>query len=179
MAVLKIKKYPSDVLKQVAKPIEKITPEIKKFLDDMAETMYETPGVGLAAPQVGKSLRCIVLKVGHEEPDGTVKHNTLHLINPEISQASGEIEWEEGCLSVPDFTIMMKRAKKIHVKALDINENVIEFDAEDLFAVVVQHEVDHLDGKLLIDNISSSERETYVKEQEKKHLRDEHEPAYL
>lgn len=178
MTVLKIEKYPSKVLKAAAKPVDKVTPDITKLLEDMTETMYAAPGVGLAAPQVGESVRCIVVDVGEEQPDGLVKSNLVQLINPEITKAEGEIEWEEGCLSVPDFTIIMKRAQKIHIKALDKFGKPVELDAENLFAVAIQHEIDHLDGVLLIDNVSRLKRDMYVKEQKKKHLRDK-EPAYL
>jgi len=176
--ILKIEKYPAKILKKVAKPVTEVTPEITKLLDDMAETMYAAPGVGLAAPQVGKSLRCIVLDTGIEQPDGTFVSNLKQLVNPEVIEREDEIEWEEGCLSVPDFTIIMKRANKIKIKALDKHGNPIEFEAEGLFAVALQHEIDHLDGKLLIDQISRLKREMYTKEQKKKHLSDK-EPTYL
>jgi len=178
MVVLKIERYPAKILKKVAKPVEEVTPEITKLLDDMVETMYAAPGVGLAAPQVGQSVRCIVVDVGIEQPDGTMQSNLMQLVNPEITEAEGEIEWEEGCLSVPDFTIKVKRAAKIHLKALDKEGNPIEMDIDDFLAVAIQHEIDHLDGKLLIDHVSRLKRELYVKEQRKKHLRDK-EPGYL
>lgn len=179
MSLLQIEKYPSKVLKRVAEPVEEVTSEITKLLDDMAETMYAAPGVGLAAPQIGKSIRCIVVDVGEDQPDGTVKKDLYQMVNPEITESEGEIEWEEGCLSIPDFTIKMKRARKIHIKALDKHGKPIELDAEDLFAVAIQHEIDHLNGKLLIDNVSSIKREMYVKDQKKKNRRDKKEPIYL
>jgi peptide deformylase len=178
MTVLKIEKFPAKVLRQAAKPVDEVTPEITKLLDDIAETMYAAPGIGLAAPQVSKSVRVIVLDIGIEEADGTYKNNLLQLVNPEITESEGEIDWEEGCLSVPDFTIFMKRAAKIHVTALDKNGNPIEFDAEELFSVAIQHEIDHLNGKLLIDSVTGLKREMYLKGQKKKHLRDK-EPTYL
>lgn len=178
MALLKIVKYPSPVLKKVADPVEKVTEDITQLLDDMAETMYAEPGIGLAAPQVGVSLRCIVVDTGKEQEDGTHAHNLVQLINPEITSAEGEIEYEEGCLSIPDFILNMKRAAKIHVRALDKTGKPVEFDAEGLFAVAIQHEIDHLDGKLLIDNVSQLKREMYIKERKKKKLKDK-EPVYL
>lgn len=178
MTILKIVKYPAKILKQRAKPVTKVTPEITKLLEDMAETMYAEPGVGLAAPQVDIGLRCIVIDTGVEQPDGSCKSNLTQLINPEITSKEGKIEWEEGCLSIPEFTIKMKRAAKIHVRALDKNGAPVEIDAEGLFAVALQHEIDHLDGILLIDRVSSLKRAFYLREQKKKHLKDK-EPAYL
>lgn len=178
MTVLKIVKYPAKILQKKALPVSEVTPEITKFLDDMAETMYAEPGVGLAAPQVGMGIRCIVIDTGIKMPDETMKSNLVQLINPEITHAEGEIEWEEGCLSIPDFTLKIKRSNRVHVKALDKFGKPVEFDAEELFAVAVQHEIDHLDGKLLIDGVSRLKRELYLKEQKKKHLSDK-EPTYL
>lgn len=178
MTVLKIVKYPAKILKARAELVSEVTEEIVKLLDDMAETMYAAPGVGLAAPQVGASLRCIVVDTGIEQPDGTVNPNLVQFINPEITKAEGEIEWEEGCLSVPEFTIRTKRAAKVFVKALDKHGRPIEIEAEGLFAVAIQHEIDHLDGKLIIDNVSRLRRDMYLKEQKKKKLGDK-EPTYL
>lgn len=179
MAVLDIVTYPNKILKKVAEPVSEVTPEITKLLDDMAETMHAAPGIGLAAPQVGVGLRLIVVDVGIEEPDGTVKSNLIQLVNPEITQAEGEIEWEEGCLSIPEFTIIMKRPGRVHIKGLDRVGNPTEFDAEGLLAIAIQHEIDHLDGKLLIDNVSGLKREMYLKEQKKKKKPKDKEPVYL
>ncbi len=178
MTLLKIFKYPAPVLKKISVPVTEVTEDITKLLEDMAETMYAEPGVGLAAPQVGQSIRALVVDVGIEQEDGSFESNLYSLINPEIVSREGEIEWEEGCLSIPEFTIKMTRAAKIHIKALDKFGKPMEFDAEGLFAVALQHEIDHLDGKLLVDNISPLKREMYVKEQEKKKLTDK-EPTYL
>lgn len=178
MSVLKIFKYPSKALKLKASPVGEVNAEVQSLVDDMVDTMYAAPGVGLAAPQVGVSLRVIVLDTGIEHEDGTVESNLLHFINPEIIKAEDEIEWEEGCLSIPEFTLKMKRASKVRVKALDRDGKDFELSTEGLLAVAIQHEVDHLDGKLLIDNISPLKREMYSKEQKKKHLTDK-EPTYL
>jgi len=178
MALLKIEKYPSNSLKRKAKPVDEVTADITKLLDDMAETMHAAPGVGLAAPQVGISLRCIVIDTGIEQPDGTFVSNLIQIVNPKIVDAEDEVEWEEGCLSVPEFLLQMKRAAKVKVRGLDKHGKLIEIDAEGLLAVAFQHEIDHLDGKLIIDNVSRLKRELYVKEQKTKHLSDK-EPTYL
>lgn len=178
MALLKIIKYPSKILKRVAKPVEEVTSDIAKLLDDMAETMHAAPGVGLASPQVGVGLRLIVIDTGIEQPDGTLRSNLVQIANPEIIEASGEIEWEEGCLSIPEFTLKMKRAAKVKIKGLDKHGEAVEIEAEGLLAIAFQHEIDHLDGKLLIDMVSSLKRNMYVKEQKKKQL-GEKEPTYL
>jgi len=174
MAILEIVKYPSPVLKQVARPVERVTAEIKRFVSDMFETMYSADGVGLAAPQVGVSLRIIVVDVnvhgaqdeGHitQGPQGERKHGRQKygMINPEITHSEGEIEWEEGCLSIPEFRLNMKRCNKITVSYFDCDGNKKTLDAEGLLAVAVQHEIDHLDGKLLIDNVSRLKRELYL-----------------
>jgi peptide deformylase len=173
MAILEIVTYPSDVLKKVAQPVGEITNDIKKLVDDMFDTMYSAEGVGLAAPQVGVPLRIIVVDVnvhGDEEeettqgPIGPKEHGRKKygMINPVITDREGEIEWEEGCLSIPDFRLKMKRSNKVKVKFTDKDgrENVV--DAKGLLAVAIQHEIDHLDGKLLIDNISRLKRDLYL-----------------
>lgn len=178
MALLKIVKYPSRILKQVSKSVKEVDEEIRKLLDDMAETMYHARGVGLAAPQVGVDLRCIVVDTGIERPDGTIEPNLIQIINPEIISREGEVECEEGCLSIPEFTLKMKRSAKIRVAAVDKFGKTVEFDAKGLLAVAIQHEIDHLDGKLLIDSVSQLRREMYIKKQRKKKL-GEKEPVYL
>jgi len=157
MALLRIRKFPDAALKKVAQTVENIDGQLNSFLDSMAQTMYAAPGVGLAAPQVGHSERVIVLDTDHEEPG---KH-LLKLINPRIIEAEGEIIWEEGCLSVIDFTADVKRAKRVLVRAWTPEEKEIEVEGEDLLAVALQHEIDHLDGRLFIDRISRIKRELY------------------
>lgn len=160
--MLQIVKYPSPVLKKKAEPIPNVTPEIAKLMDDMADIMYAAEGVGLAAPQVGISKRIIVIDIRGEKP------NLIQLANPEIILAEGEIEWEEGCLSIPEFTLKMKRKAKVKVRGLDKTNKHIEIEAENLLAVAFQHEIDHLNGKLLIDKVSSLKREMYVKSAKKR-----------
>jgi len=157
MALLRIRKFPDDVLKRPARPVENINGELNSLLDSMAQTMYAAPGVGLAAPQVGESKRIIVLDTDHEEPG---KH-LLKLINPRVVEAEGKIIWEEGCLSVIDYSAEVERAAKVLVRAWTPEQQEIEIEAEELLAVALQHEIDHLDGKLFIDRISRIKRELY------------------
>lgn len=154
---MEILKYPDSTLKKVAAPVEAVTAETVRLIGDMVETMYRAPGVGLAAPQVGVSRRIIVLDTDHENPG----KNLLKLINPEIRHAEGEMLWEEGCLSVVDFTVEIKRAAKVKVVALNEEEKEISIDAEGLLAVALQHEVDHLNGKLILDRVSRLKRDLY------------------
>jgi peptide deformylase len=157
MALLKIRKFPDDVLKQPAEPVENIDGKLNSLLDSMAQTMYAAPGVGLAAPQVGESSRVIVLDTDHEEPG----RHLLKLINPKIVEAEGKIVWEEGCLSVIDYSADVERAARVLVRAWTPEQKEIEIEADDLLAVALQHEIDHLDGKLFIDRISRIKRELY------------------
>jgi len=157
MAILEILKYPDPTLKKVAAPVEAVTAETVRLIGDMVETMYRAPGVGLAAPQVGVSRRIIVLDTDHENPG----KNLLKLINPEIRRAEGEVLWEEGCLSVVDFTVEIKRAANVKLVALNEEEKEISIDAEGLLAVALQHEVDHLNGKLILDRVSRLKRDLY------------------
>ena len=157
MAVLQVLKYPDPILKKVSLPVEAITGETVRLIRDLVETMHAAPGVGLAAPQVGALQRIIVADVDYENPG----KNLLKLINPEIRQAEGEVVWEEGCLSVVDFTVEIKRAASVKVVALDENEKELVIEAEGLLAVALQHEIDHLDGKLIIDRVSRLKRDLY------------------
>jgi peptide deformylase len=157
MALLRIRKFPDDVLKRPARPVENINGELNSLIDSMAQTMYAAPGVGLAAPQVGEAKRIIVLDTDHEEPG---KH-LLKLINPRVVEAEGKIIWEEGCLSVIDYSAEVERAAKVLVRAWTPEQQEIEIEAEELLAVALQHEIDHLDGKLFIDRISRIKRELY------------------
>jgi peptide deformylase len=157
MALLRIRKFPDEVLKRPARPVENINGDLNSLVDSMAQTMYAAPGVGLAAPQVGESKRIIVLDTDHEEPG---KH-LLKLINPRVVEAEGKLIWEEGCLSVIDYSAEVERAAKVLVRAWTPEQKEIEIEAEELLAVALQHEIDHLDGKLFIDRISRIKRELY------------------
>jgi peptide deformylase len=163
-----IYKYPDDVLKQVARPVRTIDGKLVAFLDEMAKTMYAAPGVGLAAPQVGLSERAIVLDCdsAEERAEGGGR-GLLRLINPEIVEAEGTISWEEGCLSVVDFTAEVERAAHVLVRAFTLEEKELRIEAEGLLAVVLQHEIDHLDGKLFIDRISRLKRDLYKRKLKK------------
>jgi len=173
MAILEILTYPDPVLRKVAAPVKNINAKTARLIDDMLETMYAAPGVGLAAPQVGASQRIIVMDVDHENP-----HQQIYkLINPVITRAEGDIVWEEGCLSVVDFTAEVRRAAQVEVVALDENEKELKIEAEGLLAVALQHEIDHLDGKLFIDRISRLKRELYTRRR-KKTLRSGTEPSH-
>ena len=157
MAVLPIVTYPEPVLKKEAEPVEVIDDEIRALARDMLETMYNAPGSGLAAPQVGRSCRLIVVdgsRVGEEQQD-------LVLVNPEILSAEGEILFEEACLSVLDYSAKVKRAAQVTVKGLDLEGQPVEIKAEGFPAVVFQHEIDHLNGILFIDRISALKRDLY------------------
>ena len=156
MAILNILKYPEPILKRKAEPVTQITDEIRRLIDDMAETMYEAPGVGLAAPQIGRSVRVIVLDVNSKEEE---KRELICLINPEIIEQTGETVWEEGCLSVPDYTADVRRAERVVVKGLDRNGKEEVIVGEGFLSIVFQHEIDHLNGVLFIDRLGLIKRD--------------------
>ncbi|MCX7988734.1 MAG: peptide deformylase [Thermodesulfovibrio sp.] len=163
MAVLEIRKYPDEILKKKALPITEIDKNIQKLIDDMIETMYKANGVGLAAPQVGVSQRLIVVDTSSREENQSL----IVLINPEIINSEGEVLSEEGCLSLPGFTTRLKRGEKILVRGLDRKGKEIEIYAEGLFSRALQHEIDHLNGMLLIDRISPLKRELFRRRYQK------------
>jgi peptide deformylase len=157
-----IHKFPDPVLKHVAKPVRSIDGELVSLFDDMAETMYAAPGVGLAAPQVGISERAIVIDCDSPEEKKEGKgRGLLKLVNPEIIESEGKIVWEEGCLSVIDYAAEVTRAARILLRAFTPDQKEIRLEAEGLLAVCLQHEIDHLDGKLFIDRISRLKRDLY------------------
>jgi peptide deformylase len=165
MAIREIHTYPDTVLKRRATAVADIDGTVATLLEDMAETMYAAPGIGLAAPQVGVGQRVIVLDVPRED-EGPGKH-LMKLVNPEIVERDGSIVWEEGCLSVPDYTAPVTRARRILLRAWTPDEQEIEIEAEDLLAVALQHEIDHLDGKLFLDRLSRLKRDLYKTRQRK------------
>jgi len=169
---LEILKYPDVRLTKKAEPVTEITEDTVRLVEDMLETMYAAPGVGLAANQVGVLQRIVVLDVDHENPGKKI----YKLINPVIARTEGQVIWEEGCLSVVDFTAEVRRAERIEVSALDEKGNDLKIEAEALLSVALQHEIDHLDGKLFIDRISRLKRDLYVRRR-KKMLRNGTEPA--
>lgn len=156
MAILNILKYPDSVLKRKAEHVTHITDDVRRLIDDMAETMYAAPGVGLAAPQIGRSVRVIVIDINSKEGE---KRELISLINPEIIELSGEIVWEEGCLSVPDYTADVRRAERVIVKGLDRNGKEEVIVGEGFLSIVFQHEIDHLNGVLFIDRLGLIKRD--------------------
>ena len=165
MAVLKILTYPEKSLSQPSVKVDTIDDTIKKLLEDMGETMFAAPGVGLAAPQVGVNKRIIVYDTHAADKDKEDKNQEFTpLINPEIIAASGSIISEgEACLSVLDYSADVKRYESVTVRALDVDGKKLEFDAQGILAVIMQHEIDHLDGTLYIDRISLLKRTMYKK----------------
>jgi peptide deformylase len=163
MPLFEILKYPDPRLSRMAEPVKNITGETVRFIDDMLATMYAAPGVGLAATQVGSPQRIIVLDTDHDNPGKTV----YRLINPVITRTEGEILWEEGCLSVVDFTAEVRRAAQVEVSGIDHEEKEVKITAEGLLAVALQHEIDHLEGKLFIDRISRLKRDLYTRRRKK------------
>ena len=143
--ILNILKYPDKRLRTIAKPVVSVDETIKQQVKDMFETMYEAPGIGLAATQVNFHKRIIVIDISDQcnEP--------ICLINPEIIEKSGEIEWEEGCLSVPDYYENVIRANDVKVQALNQHGETFELEASEMLSVCIQHEIDHLDGILFVD----------------------------
>lgn len=160
MALLKILTYPDPFLRQPTKPVTEIDDQLQAIIEDMAETMYEAPGVGLAAIQVGID-KSIVVYDPEADPE---KRNYQVLINPEIVSEEGTMVSEnEGCLSVPDFRADVKRSERVVVEALDRNGKPLKIEAEGLLSVIMQHEIDHLKGILFIDRISALKRQLYKK----------------
>jgi peptide deformylase len=157
MALRTILKYPAPELKEPARAVQNIDADIDRLVTDMVETMYAAPGVGLAATQVGVPERVIVLDIDQEGPE---KH-LIKVINPILVNAEGSITWEEGCLSVVDYTAEVTRARHVLVRGWTPDEKEIEIEATDLLAVALQHEIDHLEGKLFIDRISRLKRDLY------------------
>ncbi|ENO89175.1 peptide deformylase [Thauera linaloolentis] len=149
MALLPILRYPDPRLHTIAQPVGSVDDEIRQLVADMAETMYEAPGVGLAATQVNVHKRVVVIDVSED------KTGLMALINPEILERSGEQECEEGCLSVPGIYEKVTRAERVKVRALNEKGESREIEAEGLLAVCIQHEIDHLDGKVFVEYLSS------------------------
>jgi len=151
MAIRPILHYPDKRLRNPGKPVERFDDELHRLIDDMAETMYAAPGVGLAAPQIGVSLRLFVIDVasGDDAPS-----ELRVFINPEILEKHGDVRNEEGCLSFPGIHEQVDRAERIRVRAQDAEGTPFELEADGLLAIAVQHENDHLDGQLLVDHLS-------------------------
>ncbi len=164
MSVLNILHFPDPLLRQKAKLVTTVDAGIRRIVDDMFETMYGAPGIGLAAVQVNILKRIIVIDISED------RNQPLCLINPEIIEATGSEKSEEGCLSVPGIYEQVRRAEHIRVHALDRDGKTIELETGDLLAVCIQHEIDHLDGKLFVDHLSALKRHRIRKKLEKQRL---------
>jgi peptide deformylase len=161
MALLQILEFPDPRLRNRAQPVAQVDAALRTLIDDMFETMYAAPGIGLAATQVNVAKRVLVIDLSERQ------NEPLALVNPEILQRAGVEETEEGCLSVPGYFDKVTRAEQIRVRALDRDGKQIEFDANGLLAVCIQHEIDHLDGKLFVDYLSELKRTRIRKKLEK------------
>ncbi|MGO9444120.1 MAG: peptide deformylase [Thiobacillaceae bacterium] len=170
MAKLSILRYPDPRLHTVAKPVQAVDGRIQRLVDDMAETMYAAPGIGLAATQVNIHERVIAIDISEDHTDLKV------LINPEIIEKHGDIEWEEGCLSLPGIYEKVHRAERIKVRALNRRGDTYEFEADGLLAVCVQHEMDHLLGKVFVEYLSRLKR-TRIKTKLLKEAREKNIPT--
>ena len=160
MAIRPILTAPNPILKQVSKPVEAVTDDLRALMDDMLETMYDAPGIGLAAIQVGEPLQILVLDVAHDEDEPKPQY----FVNPEIISASEELStYEEGCLSVPEFAAEIDRPAEIHLRYLDYDGKEREMHADGLLATCIQHEMDHLKGILFIDHLSNIKRNMIVR----------------
>ena len=166
MARLPIIEFPDPRLRTVARPVAEVDTRIRQLIDDMFETMYEAPGIGLAATQVDVHERLLVLDVSEDKGDPMV------FINPEVLEAEGSQVYQEGCLSVPGIYADVKRAEKIRVRALDRDGQPFELSAEGLLAVCIQHEMDHLAGKVFVDYLSPLKRELVRKKLAKQRRED-------
>lgn len=144
--------YPNEGLREICAPITEMTDDLDRLIDDMLYTMYDAPGIGLAAPQIAVQQRLIVVDVSED------KTQPMAIINPEIVRSAGQITWEEGCLSLPGIYAHVDRPRDIIVRGMDRDGKAIEFEANDLLAVCIQHEIDHLNGKLFVDHLSGIKR---------------------
>lgn len=178
MAILKIRVWPDPELTKVASPVETVDDSIRQLIDDLFQTMYDANGVGLAATQVAVHKRVLVIDL---DPHGEAKSDPevaeeleewgfpgpLALINPEIISAEGHVLWEEGCLSVPGITEKVKRKERVRVRALNANGEPFELSAQGLFAVAIQHEMDHLEGKVFVEYLSRLKRDVIRRKMER------------
>jgi peptide deformylase len=174
MPLRPVLQFPDPRLKRKSVPVGEITSEIRALARDMIEVMYDEPGIGLAAPQVGEAIRLVVMDTGWSEEGG--EKDPRVMVNPEIVSREGSVTWNEGCLSVPDFQAEVERSARVVVRYTDLEGNAHEEDVTELRAVCFQHEIDHLDGVLFIDRISRLKRSLYVQRRRKALERDE-EPA--
>lgn len=164
MALREIIILPDKQLRLVSRPVEKVTTEIRRLADDMLETMYDAPGIGLAAIQVAQPLRLITMDLAKKSEDGETRPEPRVFINPEILSSSQEMSvYEEGCLSIPEYYEEVERPAQVRVRFTDLDGKVQEEDAEGLFATCIQHEIDHLNGVLFVDYLSKLKRDRVLK----------------
>ncbi len=164
MSIIKIYQYPEQILRQKTTKIDRFDSNLEKLVEDMAETMYDAPGIGLAAPQIGQSVKLIVVDTT-EDKEGEKQY--MPLINPEIIAHEGNQVDEEGCLSVPELTANVQRYLKVTVAYQDLQGQAHQLTTDNRFAVVLQHEIDHLNGILFIDHLSPLKRNLYKKKVKK------------
>jgi peptide deformylase len=174
MTALEVLQFPDPRLKRLSEPVTGPAAVLRALADGMLAVMYDEPGIGLAAPQVGHAIRLVVIDT--DWSDEGAERNPTVILNPEIVEHEGKILWDEGCLSVPDYTAEVERAERIVVRYRNLDDQEISEDVSGLRAVCFQHEIDHLDGVLFIDRISRLKRSLYVNRR-KKQLRLEQEPA--
>ena len=155
MAILEILKYPDERLTVPCEPVERFDAEIRRLAEDMVETMHAAPGIGLAAPQVGRHERLAVVDLSVGEDPAQL----IVLVNPVVVEQEGEVRDEEGCLSFPDLTLIVPRPERVRVRACDLDGGSFEIEAEQLLARCLHHEIDHLDGILFIDRVSPLKRD--------------------
>jgi peptide deformylase len=165
MPLRPVLQFPDPRLKRKSAPVTEVTDAIRQLAADMIEVMYDEPGIGLAAPQVGEAIRLIVIDTEWTGEGGEKKPGVM--LNPEIVAREGDVTWNEGCLSVPDFNADVERSARVRVRYQDLEGNTHEEDVSDLRAVCFQHEIDHLDGVLFIDRISRLKRGLYVQKRKR------------
>lgn len=169
MAVLEILKYPHPILKKRCEEVTRIDGEVKKLIRDMKETMYHANGIGLAACQVGVPQRVIVIDASPIDPEQSL----FAMINPKVISGKGEIEYEEGCLSVPDCVEKVKRSEEVHVKGVSPDGKEMGVIGQGILAIALQHEIDHLNGVIILDKMSRLKREIYRKKLKKEKRKEE------
>ena len=168
MAILRIHEYPEEVLRHAAAPVANVDGRLQTLIDNMFETLYAAPGLGLAAPQVGESLQLFVYDMGIREGE----HERKIILNPVIAEQEGEVAEEEGCLSIPDYREVISRAARILLKGFDRDGREVQIEAKGLEARLFQHEIDHLNGILMVDRMSPLKRDLFQRKL-KKRLRTE------
>jgi len=173
MSRLTILEFPDPRLRRVAKPVDEVTKTEQILAADMLETMYESRGIGLAATQVNKGVRVVVMDLSEDRSEARV------FINPEILEREGSQHCEEGCLSVPGVYAEVKRAERVKVRALDADGQPFELEADGLLAVCIQHEIDHLDGKVFVDYLSPLKRRMVEKRLKKQQRQEQTQPANI